>query len=106
MSTRSPTRPCARHLKKNARHPRRRKMRCIPDKPSAEFVYHMEDVLEVYHRRYDPTRPGVGGEGARRPSTVGGRGVEGCGAVAAAARGAGGPLPMRPGLVECYDYGC
>jgi hypothetical protein len=29
-------------------------MWCIPEKPSAEFVYHMEDVLEVYHRPYDP----------------------------------------------------
>jgi len=34
-------------------------MWCIPDKPSAEFVYHMEDVLEVYHRPYDPKRPVV-----------------------------------------------
>src|SRR3954454_14994380 len=59
MSTRSPTRPCARHLKKNALQPHRRKMWCIPDKPSAEFVYHMEDVLEVYHRPYDPKRPVV-----------------------------------------------
>src|SRR5215218_10719249 len=59
MSTRSPTRPCARRLKKNALQPHRRKMWCIPDKPSAEFVYHMEDVLEVYHRPYDPKRPVV-----------------------------------------------
>ena len=34
-------------------------MWCIPEKPSAEFVYHMEDVLEVYHRPYDPQRPVV-----------------------------------------------
>ena len=34
-------------------------MWCIPGKPSAEFVYHMEDVLEVYHRPYDPKRPVV-----------------------------------------------
>jgi len=59
MSTRSPTRPCVRPLKKNALKPHRRKMWCIPDKPSAEFVYHMEDVLEVYHRPYDPKRPVV-----------------------------------------------
>src|SRR3954466_3670931 len=59
MSTRSPTRPCARRSKKNALQPHRRKMWCIPDKPSAEFVYHMEDVLEVYHRPYDPKRPVV-----------------------------------------------
>jgi hypothetical protein len=34
-------------------------MWCIPPKQSAEFVYHMEDVLEVYHRPHDPGRPVV-----------------------------------------------
>lgn len=34
-------------------------MWCMAGKPSAEFVYHMEDVLEVYHRPYDPKRPVV-----------------------------------------------
>ena len=34
-------------------------MWCIPPGASAEFVYHMEDVLEVYHRPYDPRRPVV-----------------------------------------------
>jgi hypothetical protein len=34
-------------------------MWCIPPTHSAEFVYHMEDVLEVYCRPYDPTRPVV-----------------------------------------------
>jgi hypothetical protein len=34
-------------------------MWCIPPKQSGEFVYHMEDVLEVYHRPYDPGRPVV-----------------------------------------------
>ena len=34
-------------------------MWCIPPKQSAEFVCHMEDVLEVYHRPYDPKRPVV-----------------------------------------------
>ena len=34
-------------------------MWCIPPKQSAEFVYHMEDVLEVYKRPYDPKRPVV-----------------------------------------------
>src|SRR3954462_4920203 len=65
MSTRSPTRPCARHLKKNALQPHRRRMGCIPGKPSAEFVYHMEDVLEVYHHPYDPKRPVVCVDGPR-----------------------------------------
>lgn len=32
---------------------------CLPGQADAEFVYHMEDVLEVYHRPYDPARPQV-----------------------------------------------
>lgn len=31
----------------------------IPPEANAEFVYHMEDVLEVYTRPYDPQRPVV-----------------------------------------------
>ena len=31
----------------------------MPEGPSAEFVAAMEDVLEVYHRPYDPRRPVV-----------------------------------------------
>lgn len=34
-------------------------MWCIPPERSAEFVCAMENVLEVYHRRYDPKRPMV-----------------------------------------------
>jgi len=30
---------------------------CIPPQQSAAFVYHMEDVLDVYTRPYDPRRP-------------------------------------------------
>jgi hypothetical protein len=29
----------------------------IPPKANADFVFHMEDVLEVYQRPYDPLRP-------------------------------------------------
>jgi transposase len=32
---------------------------CIPPEHSAEFVWHMEDVLDVYQRPYDPQRPVV-----------------------------------------------
>jgi hypothetical protein len=32
---------------------------CIPPKQSGEFVAAMEDVLGVYHRTYDPSRPMV-----------------------------------------------
>lgn len=34
-------------------------MWCIPPKQSAEFVYHMEDVLSVYKRPFDPHYPVV-----------------------------------------------
>jgi hypothetical protein len=34
-------------------------MWCIPPKCSAEFVFHMEDVLAVYHRPHNPQRPVV-----------------------------------------------
>jgi hypothetical protein len=34
-------------------------MWCIPPEQSAAFVYHMEDVLEVYQRAYDAKRPVV-----------------------------------------------
>ena len=36
-----------------------KKMWCIPPKQSAEFVARMEDVLEVYSRPYEATRPVV-----------------------------------------------
>jgi hypothetical protein len=32
---------------------------CIPPKANADFVCHMEDVLEVYKRPYDPLQPVV-----------------------------------------------
>lgn len=34
-------------------------MWCIPPKQNAEFVAHMEDILGVYSRAYDPKRPVV-----------------------------------------------
>jgi transposase len=36
-----------------------KKQWCIPTAPDAEFVYHMEDILEVYTRPYDPAQPQV-----------------------------------------------
>src|SRR3954451_9638165 len=63
-------------------------MWCIPDKPSAEFVYHLEDVLEVYHRPYDPKRPVVCGDETFKQLV--GETRE--------------PLPMRPGSVERFDH--
>ena len=62
-------------------------MWCIPPRQSGEFVYHMEDVLEVYHRPYDPKYPVVGVDETFKQLI---------GEVRE-------PLPCRPGHVQCYD---
>jgi hypothetical protein len=62
-------------------------MWCIPPKASAEFVADMEDVLEVYHRPYDPARPQVCMDEASKQLI---------GEVRE-------PLPPAPGQVERYD---
>lgn len=46
-------------LKKNALKPWLTQRWCIPPEASGEFVWRMEDVLEVYTRPYDPKRPQV-----------------------------------------------
>jgi hypothetical protein len=63
-------------------------MWCIPEKPSAEFVCHMEDVLAVYHRPYDPKRPVVCVDETFRQ-------------LIGEARA---PLPTKPGAVERVDH--
>ena len=60
----------------------------IPERPSAEFVYHMEDVLEVDHRPYDPKRPVVCLDETLKQLI--GETRE--------------PLPPRPGSVERVDH--
>jgi hypothetical protein len=67
--------------------PHLRKMWCIPAKKSAEFVQHMEDVLEVYHRPFDPARPVVCMDETNKQLI---------GEVRE-------PLPPSPGRVERYD---
>jgi hypothetical protein len=62
-------------------------MWCIPPQQSAEFVCHMEDVLEVYHRTPDPQRPVVCRDETFRQLV---------GEVREA-------LPAQPGAVERYD---
>ena len=62
-------------------------MWCIPPKQSAEFVFHMEDVLEVYRRPFDPKRPVVCLDETFRQ-------------LIGEARE---PLPPGPGRVERYD---
>jgi len=63
-------------------------MWCIPPKQSAEFVFHMEDVLEVYHRPHDPKRPVVCMDETFKQLIGETRD----------------PLPARPGAVERYDH--
>ena len=47
------------HPKKNDLKPWLKEQWVIPPEQDAEFVCAMEDVLEVYHRPYDPRRPQV-----------------------------------------------
>ncbi len=63
-------------------------MWCIPPKQSAEFVYHMEDVLEVYTRPHDPRRPVVCMDETFKQLIGQTRQ----------------PLPPRPGAVERFDH--
>jgi hypothetical protein len=63
-------------------------MWCIPPKQSAEFVYHMEDVLEVYTRPHDPRRPVVCMDETFKQLIGQTRQ----------------PLPPRPGAVERIDH--
>jgi len=60
---------------------------CLPEAPSADFVAAMEDVLEVYHRPYDPSRPVVCMDEASKQ-------------LIAEVRE---PLPCQPGSVAKYD---
>ena len=61
---------------------------CIPPKANAEFVYHMEDVLRVYHMPYDRHYPVICMDEASKQLI---------GEVNAA-------LPLRSGGVKCEDY--
>jgi hypothetical protein len=61
---------------------------CIPPKANAEFVWKMEDVLEVYKRPYDPKRPVVCLDETSKQLI---------GEVAT-------PVPAAPGQVAHYDY--
>ena len=45
------------HAKKNELKPHLNKYWCIPPKENAPFVAAMEDVLDVYHRPYEESKP-------------------------------------------------
>ena len=74
-------------LGENALKPHLRQMWCIPPKHSAEFVCHVEDVLEVYCRPLDPHRPVV---------CLDEIGTQLIGETRT-------PLPARPGQIERHD---
>jgi hypothetical protein len=61
---------------------------CLPDGPSGEFVARMEDVIEVYHRPFDPARPLVCIDESSKQ-------------LVSEVRA---PLPVRPGTPARYDY--
>jgi transposase len=61
---------------------------CIPPKANAEFVYHMEDVLDVYTQPEDPRVPLVCFD--ESPEQL----------VSETRQ----PLPLKPGKPQCYDY--
>jgi hypothetical protein len=63
-------------------------MWCIPAKADGEFVYHMEDVLEVYQRAYVPSQPTVCMDECSKQLV---------GEIAD-------PLPLEPGQPPRYDY--
>lgn len=75
-------------MKDNELKPWLKKEWCIPPKQNAEFVYHMEDVLEVYRRPFDPRFPVV----CLDETPI---------QLICETRQA---LPIQPGQIECYDY--
>ena len=48
---------CAATFKKTKYKSHLKTIWCIPPEQNAEFVAHMEDILEVYSRPYDKKRP-------------------------------------------------
>ncbi len=76
-----------RRLAENELKPWQKKMWCIP-KFDADFVAHMEDVLELYAEPHDPKRPVVCFDEALKQMVAETRP----------------PFPPRPGKLEIYDY--
>ncbi|MFQ5652922.1 MAG: IS630 family transposase [bacterium] len=75
-------------VKKNELKPWQNEQWVIPPQANADFVCNMEDVLELYHEPYDPSRPVVCFD-------------EGTKQLIGETRN---PLPMGPGELLRYDY--
>jgi hypothetical protein len=73
---------------KNAMQPWLLKTWCIPPKADADFVYHMENVLQTYQRPYDPRFPVVCMDEAHKQLIA---------EIAV-------PLPTQPGRAKRVDY--
>ena len=73
---------------KNRFKPWLRESWCIPPKANAEFVCAMEDVLEVYHRRFEDNEVLVCLDETSKQLVEETRT----------------PLPARPGAAKAYDY--
>jgi len=73
---------------KNELKPWQKSMWCIPPKHNAEFVYHMENVLEAYQRPYDPRFPLICMDELSKQLTIETQT----------------PLPAAPGRRQCFDY--
>lgn len=61
---------------------------CIPPKANAEFVWKMEDVLDVYIQSYDEKTPLICMDETSKQQIEEGRI----------------PIPMKPGQKKCYDF--
>ena len=77
----------AMHAKKNAVKPWLKQQWCLPKEHNAEFVWRMEDVLEVYQRPYNPRFPVICMDEASKQ-------------LVAEVRQ---PLPLEPGKPLRYD---
>jgi DDE superfamily endonuclease len=75
------------NAEKNELKPWLKQQWCLPPKAHGEFVYHMEDVLAVYKRPYDPRFPQVCLDEMSKQLLKDKRER----------------VPMRPGEVEKYD---
>ena len=81
-------RTVGRTLKKNELKPHRHKYWVIPPEQDADFVAHMEDILDLYQRPYDAKRPMVCMD--EKPVQL--------------IKETRCPLPLKSGEVPRYDY--
>ena len=79
---------CSTGVKKNELKPWQIKRWVIPPKADHHFVYHMEDVLDLYHQPYDPANPLVCFDETSKQLTADVKE----------------PVPAVPGRAARYDY--